>query len=224
MFLDKYKDYMENVTNNDCIPGFKGRYHSFKYIYDALIDIYNKDKEHLCIIELGTSRSFVNGSYEGCLVNDTKYWEPNCPEKWDWGAGIFTRVIAEGLKDINYKLHTVDLDINHLYISRHMTNEFRGIHYHHTTSENFLYNFSNKCDLIYLDTGNIDEETAQLQLRESRIIVEKDLVKKGGFILIDDVHHRMNESGGKAKYSIEFLENNGYKIILNEYQVLLQKQ
>ena len=224
MFLDKYKSYMEDVTKNDCLPGFKGRYHSFKYIYDMLVNKYNVDNERLCIVELGTSRSFVNGSYEGCLSPNIKYWEPNCPEKWDWGAGIFTRLMCEGFQDINHELHTVDLDINHLQISLHMTNEFKDTYYHHTSSENFLNIFPRQCDLIYLDTGNIDEETAQLQLRESRKLVEKDLVKNGGFILIDDVRHRMNESGGKAKYSIEFLQENGYKIVMDEYQVLLQKQ
>jgi hypothetical protein len=223
-FLDKYKDYMENVTNNDCIPGYKGRYHSFKYVYDKLIEKNNKTEEKISIIELGTSRSFVNGSYKGCLSPDTIYWEPNCPEKWDWGAGIFTRIMAEGFKDINYELHTVDTDIEHLHISQYMTNEFENIYYHNTTSENFLSIFPYKCDLIYIDTGSIDEETAQLQLRESRKIVEKDLIKDRGFILIDDVRHRMNESGGKAKYSIEFLQKNGYKIVMDEYQVILQKQ
>ena len=85
MFLDKYKDYIENVTRNECLPGFKGRYYSFKYIYDLLIDKYNKSLEKLIIVELGTSRSFVIGSYKGYLSPDIKYWKLNCPEKWDWG-------------------------------------------------------------------------------------------------------------------------------------------
>jgi hypothetical protein len=46
------------------------------------------------IVELGTSRSFVDGKFPGCNEDDVKYWEPENPEKWDWSAGIFTKVFS----------------------------------------------------------------------------------------------------------------------------------
>ena len=44
-------------------------------------------------------------------------------------------------------------------------------------------------DLLYLDTGNMDEETALLHLREAELIVKHDILKDDGLILIDDVRN-----------------------------------
>jgi hypothetical protein len=51
--------------------------------------------------------------------------------------------------------------------------------------------------------------------------VEKDLMNKNGIILIDDIGS--NIIGGKGKYSIPFLLENGYEIVMHEYQVLMKK-
>ncbi len=210
--IDDYKEYMEKAAEIYCIPGYKGRYHTFKYIHDALTNI-----EKPIIAELGTSRSFVDGKYEGCMSKDLKYWEPNNPEKWDWGAGIFTVVMSKTLK--NAELHSVDCSQDNLYKSKRMC---PNTHHHLSTSESFLEKTVLKYDLIYIDTGNIDEETAKLQLAEAKIIVKRNLIKPGGYILIDDVRNAAFPLGGKAKYSIEFLKKNGFTIIMDEYQVLLK--
>ena len=70
----------------------KSRYHSFKYC-----DFCLKYNDNLAptIVELGTSRSFVCGRFEGCNLDDIKYWEPYNPEKWDWSAGMFSYVFSE---------------------------------------------------------------------------------------------------------------------------------
>jgi hypothetical protein len=84
---------------------------SYKHI---LSSIGQKDKYN--IVELGSSRSFVTGGKEGCLNPDIKYWKPDEPENWDWGAGVFTKVFAENLKDTNCKIYTVDPDENANFI------------------------------------------------------------------------------------------------------------
>ena len=56
-------------------------------------------------------------------------------------------------------------------------------------SEDFLQNVSGNIDLLYLDTGDINEAAAQLHLKEAKIIVERNILKSGGLILIDDVRH-----------------------------------
>jgi len=72
------------------------------------------------------------------------------------------------------------------------------------------------------------EPTAQLQLREAQIIVERDLLDDNGLLLIDNVRNQ-NVTGdepalGKSKYAIPYLIQHGFEIIADEYQVILRKK
>ena len=76
----------------------------------------------------------------------------------------------------------------------------------------------------------MDEKTALLHLREAVLLVENQIIKDDGLILIDDVRNpsmlvRNVEKNkfGKSKYSIPYLLCNGYEIIMDEYQVILKK-
>lgn len=204
----------------------KSRYHSFKYCDFCLK--YN-DNLSPTIVELGTSRSFVCGRFEGCNLDDIKYWEPYNPEKWDWSAGIFTKVFSNLFP--NSKFHTVDFEKSHINRCKIMNQDRNNITYHVSSSEDFLNNFDQKIDLLYLDTGDMTpiEDTAQLHLREAKIIVEKDMIANDGIILIDDVksvvpkHYGEISDLGKAKYSIPYFLENGFKIVMDEYQTILVK-
>ena len=237
--MEKYKDLLDNaikyyVPDEVTIKYFNrvplSRYHSFKYCLDH---INNKNSLELStIIELGTSRSYVDGKFPGCNLDDPKYWELNNPEKWDWSAGCFTRVFGEFAN--NCKINTIDIVQNHIDRCKLMTQEFSDkINYYVMSSENFLQMLPPKSvDLLYLDTGDMTpiEFTAQLHLREAKIIVEKDVLKDDGLILIDDVRNctpkKVGEISdyGKAKYSIPYFLENGYKIVMDEYQVILQRK
>ena len=73
----------------------------------------------------------------------------------------------------------------------------------------------------------MDYKTALLQLKEAVLIVKCNIIKEGGLILIDDVRNPNNDftrqNLGKSRFSIPFLLKNGFKIVLNEYQVILKK-
>ncbi len=232
-YIEKYKDYLENALgyyyNDDIFIKYfnkvpKSRYHTFKYC----IDYFNN--KNPVIVELGTSRSFVDGRFEGCNLDDTKYWEPNNPEKWDWSAGCFTKVFSESFP--NSSLTTVDLSKNHIERCKFMNKNANNINYIVSSSEDFLNSIDYKIDLLYLDTGDMTpiEETAHLHLREAKIIVERNLINTDGLILIDDVRNPTPKNAGepsnygKAKYSIPFLLQNGFKPLINEYQVILKKK
>ena len=64
---------------------------------------------------------------------------------------------------------------------------------------------------------------------EAKIIVERNVLSDNGLILIDDVRNctpKLNggiSDYGKAKYSIPYFVENGYEIVMDEYQVILQK-
>ncbi len=186
------------------------------------------------LVELGTSRSFVHGGLPGCNSDDVAYWTPDKPADWDWGAGFFTRMAAISLSFLNPQIHTVDLCQNHIARCKIMTEDYQEIlNYHVSSSVDFLNTWQGEetIDLLYLDTGDMTpiEPTALLQLEEAKIVVERNLIAPRGQILIDDVRNQtpkkfgeMSELG-KAKYSLPFLLDNGFEIIADGYQVLLQK-
>jgi len=233
--LKKYKNYLEKGTYDGHDWSYlknlpKSRYFTFKKVFKHFE--INKGK---IIVELGTTRSFVHGGLEGCNLDDTKYWTPNNPERWDWGAGSFTRVAAESLYHLKPTFHTVDLASNHINRCRLITKPFSKIMTYHTmSSTDFLKKYSlanGKIDLLYLDTGDMTpiEPTAKMHLKEAKIIVERNLLSENGVIVIDDVKHptprKFGEKSelGKAKYSIPYFLKNGYKVLESEFQFVLIK-
>ena len=235
--LNKYEPFMDNWMKHFDFSKFdktfKGRSDTFKYTFHELVRDVPQDRE-IIVLELGTARSFVDGQFPGCNSNDTKYWEPNNPEKWDHGAGCFTRMIAEFLTKNHPKftLYTVDLAPDHIERCKHMTKPFaKNIIYNVDDSVNFLKNMGSKCDLIYLDTGDMTpiEPTAKLHWEESKVILDRKLVNDGGILLIDDVRNPTSHAQqpdnryGKAKYSIPWFMGNGYTIVKDEYQVCMKK-
>lgn len=223
-------EWMKSIPMHRFGREYKGRDCTFRHVFTEL----SKRNKTIRIVELGTSRSFVDGRFPGCNSDDTKYWEPQNPSKWDYGAGVFTYMCAEWFhaNHMNYEQYTVDLCSNHIQRSKVMTAPFaQKIQYSVSDSVNFLRNFGTKCDLIYLDTGDMTpiEPTAKLQLAEAQVIVEQRLLEPGGYILIDDVRNptALDQGDGnplgKAKYSVPYLKQHGFQIIMDEYQMLLTK-
>jgi len=232
--LEQYKHYLieanaQKDSEKYFSPTPKPRYYTFKKAFNLFAKANGK-----VIVELGATRSFVDGNYKGCLSSDLKYWEPTNPDKWDWGAGIFTLMAAKCLHHLHPTIHTVDLSPDHIFRSKVITEEYKNImHYYVSTSEKFLKSCKPRSiDLLYSDTGDFPiEDTARLHLREAKLIVKKDLIAPGGLILIDDVKStapmRIENSQsrlGKAKYEIPYLLKHGFEIIMDEYQVLLRKK
>ncbi len=229
--LEPYREYLEYWTfSGGGGEGFpKSRYHTFKAAFELI------EKEGKVIVELGTSRSFTHGGHIGCNSDDLHYWMPDHPENWDWGAGFFTRMAAHALSHRPIEIHTVDIASQHIKRCQWMTSDLQDkIHYHVASSVDFLTSsqFPDGIDLIYMDTGDMTpiEPTALLQLEEAKIIVQRNLVADHGYILIDDVKNQTpalygDTSGlGKSKYALPYLLENGFEIVMDEYQVLLRKK
>jgi hypothetical protein len=231
--LEKYRTYLEEGTYvgfglNDVRP--QSRYYTFSKAFEHF-----KQHNGKIVVELGTSRSFVHGGLVGCNSDDVKYWRPLNPECWDWGAGFFTRMAAECLAPLGATIHTIDLCPAHIKRCQTICHDFGNkIVYYVGSSLDFLKkcNFSDGIDLLYLDTGDMTpiEPTAQLQLAEAHLIVERNLIAPNGIILIDDVKNPTpaqfgDKTGlGKSKYSLSYLLNNGFEIVENEYQIILKKK
>ena len=191
------------------------------------------------IVEVGTSRSYQHGSGPGVNSDDKSWWHPSNPEDWDWGAGHFTHLACTSLERYLRKgrMFTVDLLQSHIERSMKMTEECAPYtSYVIKSSVDFFAEFDvakhGQIDLLYLDTGDMTpvEVTAELHLEEARIVVERNLVKPGGIILIDDVRNLApkafgeapGDTYGKAKYSIDYFLQHGFSVVRSEYQVILR--
>lgn len=233
--LARYRPYMERFVeqlDHRGLGAFESRWHTF---WAALAPLAAKPQNHnVIVVELGTSRSFVDGAFPGCNSDDTKYWDPTDIARWDHGAGLFTYMAAEFLtrNHPKFELYTVDLCASHIARARYMTRPFAyNITYVVSDSVSFLQTFRTKCDLVYLDTGDMTpiEPTAQLQLREAQMLLRENLLAPGAFVLIDDVKNPGAYAQvpgnvlGKAMYSVPYLTKEGRcRIVLSEYQMLLQ--
>lgn len=225
--LLKYYDKTLFIEKYNNVPKFRD--YTFTKCLNFLLE-KNKNK-HLNILELGTSRSYLDGKYEGCMVNDIKYWESNNPEKWDWSAGLFSKYFTDllDLKNKEYTIDTIDIDSKAINISKNITNNHKNINYNIISSEDFLNNTNKKYDLIYIDTGSMDQYTINLHLREAKIIVSQNILLDDGLILIDDIknpHPAIVDLSiyGKGKDSIPYFLENKYEIIDDEYQYILKKK
>lgn len=199
---------------------FGRRENTFNKSFELIKKHINGGKKYL-IVELGTSRSFVSGGFEGCMNTDPKYWQPNNPESWDWGAGIFTKVFSENLKGENFIIHTIDPDDNAISIVNTICNGEKNVNIIKGYSTDFLNNLNEKIDFLYMDHMESSEEACIKHLEDSKIIVERNLISPNGIILIDDIGD--NVTNTKGKYSIPYLLENGFVTIIHEYQVLLMK-
>jgi hypothetical protein len=232
--LAPYKNFLEcgtyegfDASQYASIP--KSRYDTFKAAFEKIETI-----DHPTIVELGTTRSFNHGGLVGCNSDDIRYWMPEDPSTWDWGAGFFTRMAASALSHKDVTIHTVDISSSHIQRCKVIMADFSNVRYHVSDSIAFLKtcNFPRKIHLLYLDTGDMTpiEPTARLQLAEAKVIVKRNLIAEGGYILIDDVKNQTPKKFGetsnlaKSKYSLPFLLENGFEILMDEYQVLLQKK
>ena len=216
------KQTIENVTNTEMLYSnfFDRRKTTFLKSFELILKNINSQNTYN-IVEFGTSRSFVNGNIEGCLSTDIKFWYPNNPEKWDWGAGVFTKVFSDNLCNLNYKLCTIDPSKEAIHIVNTMIdNKVKSnVNIINDYSTNFLKNIDFKIDFLYMDHMESCEQACVQHYTDSKYIVENNIMNDNSFILIDDCGCKIN----KSKYSVPYLLDNGFEMIINDYQILLKK-
>ena len=194
------------------------RYKTFLHSFEAFLAISGTT-----IVELGTSRSFVSAQFEGCMKNDLDYWDPADPSKWDWGAGLFTKMCAMHLQRYHPHIYSVDISADAIEISKVITSEYSEIiTYHLMSSEEFLNSFNGKIDFLYMDAGETQLGAEYLHLREAEILISRGLFSEHAVVLIDDVNIP-GTSASKGKYSIPYLCHHGFEVVVSDYQAILQK-
>jgi len=232
--LEDFKGFLEKGTHDGQeyqyldTPRPLSRYYSMRFAFEWFRAHAGKT-----IVELGTIRSYVGGGHPGCNTDDKSLWDFNKPEGWDWGGGMFSLLCAMCLEDLSPRIITVDIQAQHIERCKHMTIRYdRFFEYHVMNSVDYLKQCPYAIDLLYVDTGDMwpIEPTAALQMQEAREIVSRELLSKSGVMLIDDVRnctpYKFGETAplGKSKYSVPFLEKEGYKRLIDEYQVVMAKK
>ena len=175
------------------------RYDSFKKTFEIC------EKRNLkIIVETGTSRGKIKFFFF---------------KKYNWKDGMSTIMFAEYAKNKNGFLHTCDISKKNINAAKIFTKKFSDyIDYNVVDSVSFLNKFSNKIDLLYLDSldGHDPDAASKHQLKEAKVAINK--LHLNSLILLDD-------KGSKTNLSINFFLDNNFKILLEtKYQVLLSKQ
>ncbi len=174
------------------------RFNSFKKTLDIC-----KSRNCKIIVETGTSR----GKKKFFFFNT-----------FNWKDGMSTPMFAEYASFINGELHSCDIDISNIKISKKFTKKYsNNVYYYNLDSLLFLKNFSKKIDLLYLDSldGHDSKNASIHQLNEVKNSMNK--LHDKSLILLDD-------KGTKTNLSISFIKQLGFKIIFEtNYQVLFSK-
>ena len=175
------------------------RFLSFKKTFEVFLSRNLKT-----IVETGTARGKTK------LFFITKY---------NWKDGMSTPMFAELANFINGQLHTCDISSRNIINAKNFTKKFsKNISFYVDDSVNFLQNFSQKIDLLYLDSldGHNAVAASEHQLNEIKASISK--LNSKSLILLDD-------KGSKTNLSLNFLIKKNYKILFEtEYQVLLSLQ
>ena len=121
----------------------------------------------------------------------------------------------------NAQLYTVDINPDHIKNAQGLTETYNSnITYTVSDSVAFLQHFSQPIDFLYLDSFDFDEHnpvpSQEHHLKE--IKAANDKLSPRAVIMIDDC---ALPHGGKGKLAINYLIQNGWRVIAKQYQVVL---
>ena len=175
------------------------RYESFEFTLKEALKRNLKN-----IVETGTSRGKIKFFFF---------------RKLNWKDGMSTIIFSEYAKNNNGHLYTCDISKENIISAKKFTKKFKKfISYYIDDSINFLNNFSNKIDLLYLDSldGHNEIAASKHQLKEIEVSINK--LHNNSLVLLDDV-------GLKTNLSIEYLLQKGFlKIFETQYQILFSRK
>jgi hypothetical protein len=194
----------------------KGRYHTMK----AALNLFLQ-RDGKTIVETGCQR-----------------------QENDWGGGMSTTIFGDFIGQFGGQLYTVDNSQKHLNLARKVTKQFDNIIYELSDSVAYLQKFDQPIDLLYLDSfdfpiedlpGSWDCTLTDQELIEQHFATIKPCqehclkeleealpnLHKKSIVLIDDNNLW---AGGKPRLAREWLLDNQWEQILDEYQTLWIKK
>ncbi len=178
---------------------FRKRRNTFLKIMELM-----KKTQAKTIVETGTSREGLRGAKSN---------------------GAATIVFGKWAKENNAFVHSVDISEESVKnaqaeVDRQNLQEF--IQIYHSDSLAFLEDFDQKIDVLYLDSYDyssdpeVQKKSQQHHLEEFKRV--EDQLHDQSIVLIDDCDL---PNGGKGKLVIAYMQDRGWKILVESYQVLL---
>lgn len=151
------------------------------------------------IVETGVQRSLKSWATDGCS----------------------TWIFARFARDFGGLVWGVDHDIDAINSARLVIKD-RPAELVHGDSVEFLRGFSDRIDLLYLDSFDYDKkspapahEHTLLEAKAAMAALASDAV-----VLIDD--HDL-PGGGRGALAVPYLESEGFELLSDDYQVLLRR-
>ena len=186
-------NFLEKYKNKKNI-----RFSSFEF---ALLECNKRGLKN--IVETGTSRGKVKFFFF---------------KKYNWKDGMSTIMFAEYAKHVNGMLHTCDISSQNIQNAKDFTKKYsNNIKYYIDDSVNFLKEFKNRIDFLYLDSLDGHDPHAASKHQYNEIKNSMNKLHQKSIVLLDD-------KGTKTNLSLKFLLENGFKTIYEtNYQVLLSK-
>ena len=171
------------------------RYKSFEFALNEA-----KKRNHKILVETGVARGKVKFFFFS---------------KINWKDGMSTMIFSDYAEYIGGNLFTCDIETKNIDNAKKFCKKNKKfISFIVDDSLNFLNNFKDPIDFLYLDSmdGQL-KGASEHQLKEIKLAIKN--LKKDSLVLLDD-------KGAKTNLSIDFMLKNNFKII-NETkeQVLL---
>ncbi|WP_350287502.1 class I SAM-dependent methyltransferase [uncultured Croceitalea sp.] len=156
------------------------------------------------IIETGTSREGLHGAKSN---------------------GAATIVFGKWAKENDAFVHSVDISkesVENAQLEVNRQNLQNVVEIHHSDSLQFLTNFEQSVDFLYLDSYDYSndievQKKSQAHHLKEFMAIEKQLHDQT-IVLIDDCDL---PNGGKGKDVIAYMQKNGWRVAVDAYQVLL---
>lgn len=174
------------------------RYSTFKQVLDLM-----EQRSVKVILETGTAR---------------------CGASNFAGDGGSTIIWGNWANDHKAQVYSVDIDSYALSCASQATKAYNSnIRFVQQDSITFLRDFKGTIDLLYLDSFDFDLQnpTPSQEHHLKEIIAVYPHLHQNTIIMIDDCKL---PHGGKGKLVIAYLLERGWKIIANQYQVILVQQ
>ena len=170
------------------------RFNSFKF---ALEEAFRRNLK--IIVETGVARGKQNFLF---------FSKPN------WKDGMSTLIFSEYARYVDGHLHACDINAKNIKNAKKFTSEFKQhITFHLDDSVSFLRNFEKEIDFLYLDSLDGQHPgSSEHQLNEIKNSIKN--LHQNSLVLLDD-------KGAKTNFSINYMIDNGLKIINETNQQVL---
>ncbi|MGI9551177.1 MAG: class I SAM-dependent methyltransferase [Aurantibacter sp.] len=185
---------------------YKYNFGKRRITFKKVLELLDKTRAK-AIIETGTSRSGLQGAK---------------------GDGAATIVFGKWAQENGAFMHSVDISEDSVKGSQ-VEVDAQGLEEHVkvylSDSLEFLKNFNQQVDFLYLDSYDYSRDTAvQIKSQEHHLEEFKAIesrLHKNTIVLIDDCRL---PNGGKGKMAVKYMLENNWKILIDAYQILLVRK